>query len=306
MTDEEKKYKKLISALKTLPKVKAKPNFEQKLYRKLRDVDAERMSPSVQKLTKPVEKNWIFNIFKPAFIPAVGITLALIAVIVIYLNLNPFEDTTVKKETQQTEQKQDIVTKDQGNKVEKEPPAMEEQPLISQDLRKSETSGNLRGPEPPKSNFEILTPSVQPEEKKEERLEKKSEETPVLDKKIERKETKGESSEEKEIKVEKKTDNVKKNENVDFPVLKNAEEKIEKQNKIDEGIFQKAVEPSLGFDKSKIKDTTKIDSMKSKREKEKESVKDTSKVIQKEIEKQAEPIRQEPEGNKEENNQDNK
>jgi len=53
LTDEEKKYKQIISALKALPKVKSRANFEQKLYRKLRDVDSERMSPSVQKLTKP-------------------------------------------------------------------------------------------------------------------------------------------------------------------------------------------------------------------------------------------------------------
>jgi hypothetical protein len=303
LTDEEKKYKKVISALKTLPKVKAKPNFEQKLYRKLRDVDTERMSPSVQKLTKPIEKNWIFNIFKPAFIPAVGITLALIAVIVIYLYLNPFENTTVKKESQQIEQKQDIVTKDQGTEKGKEPSVNEEQPLISQDLRKSETSGTLREQEPPIDNLETVPPSVRPEEKEEEKTIAPS----LMDQKIERKETKGEDLlEGKEMHIEKKTGNIRKDENDEIPKLKNAEEKTEQQNKIDEGIFQRAVEPSLGLDKSKIKDTTKIDSMKSKKKKENERGKDTNKVIKKEINKQAEPIRQEPEGNKQENIEDNK
>lgn len=292
MTDEEKKYKQIISALKALPKVKSKANFEQKLYRKLRDVDSERMSPSVQKLTKPAEKNWIFNIFRPAFIPALGITLVLIAVVVVYLNIKPNEDTTVSTE-QQTTQQEFVITKpeDEGSKG---PSASEEQPPISQELSKPEMKDESTVSEPPKSNLETLTPLTQPEEKTGERLEGKSLETPVLDQKLERKETKGEDLEEREMKVEKKTGNLRKNEDSDFPVMKNAEEKSE-ENKLDDGILKKAVEPSLGIDKSKIKDTTKVDSMQSKKKKKNE--KDTNTVKQKETDKEAVPIRQEPENN---------
>lgn len=293
MTDEEKKYKEIISALKALPKVKTKSNFEQKLYRKLRDADAERMSPSVEKLTKPVEKNWIFNIFRPAFIPALGITLVLIAVVVIYLNYKPNEDTTISKE-QQTTQQEFVITKPE-DKGSTGPSSSEEQAPISQEMSKPEMKDESTVPEPPKSNLETLTPPVQPEEKTEERLlEGKSMETPVMDQKPERKETRGVDTEEREMKIEKKTGNIKKNEDNDFPVMKNAEEKSE-ENKIDDVIMKKAVEPSLGVDKSKVKDSTKVDSMKSNKRKEIKDQKDTNTVKQKEIEKEAEPIRQEPE-----------
>jgi len=293
LTDEEKKYKEIISALKALPKVKTKSNFEQKLYRKLRDVDAERMSPSVEKLTKPVEKNWIFNIFRPAFIPALGITLVLIAVVVVYLNFKPNEDTTVSKE-QQTTQQEFVITKPE-DKGSTGPSASEEQPPISQEFTKPEMKDESSVPEPPKSNMETLTPPVQPEEKTGERLlEGKSMETPVMDQKPERKETKGVDTEGREMKIEKKTGNIKKNEDSDFPVLKNAEEESE-ENKIDDMIMKKAVEPSLGLDKSKIKDTTKADSMKSNKKKEIKDQKDTNTIKQKEIDKEAEPIKQEPE-----------
>ena len=293
MTDEEKKYKEIISALKALPKVKTKSNFEQKLYRKLRDADAERMSPSVEKLTKPVEKNWIFNIFRPAFIPALGITLVLIAVVVIYLNYKPNEDTTISKE-QQTTQQEFVITKPE-DKGSTGPSSSEEQAPISQEMSKPEMKDESTVPEPPKSNLETLTPPVQPEEKTEEKLlEGKSMETPVMDQKPERKETRGVDTEEREMKIEKKTGNIKKNEDNDFPVMKNAEEKSE-ENKIDDVIMKKAVEPSLGVDKSKVKDSTKVDSMKSNKRKEIKDQKDTNTVKQKEIEKEAEPIRQEPE-----------
>ena len=293
MTDEEKKYKEIISALKALPKVKTKSNFEQKLYRKLRDADAERMSPSVEKLTKPVEKNWIFNIFRPAFIPALGITLVLIAVVVIYLNYKPNEDTTISKE-QQTTQQEFVITKPE-DKGSTGPSSSEEQAPISQEMSKPEMKDESTVPEPPKSNLETLTPPAQPEEKTEERLlEGKSMETPVMDQKPERKETRGVDTEEREMKIEKKTGNIKKNEDNDFPVMKNAEEKSE-ENKIDDVIMKKAVEPSLGVDKSKVKDSTKVDSMKSNKRKEIKDQKDTNTVKQKEIEKEAEPIRQEPE-----------
>lgn len=293
MTDEEKKYKEIISALKALPKVKTKSNFEQKLYRKLRDADAERMSPSVEKLTKPVEKNWIFNIFRPAFIPALGITLVLIAVVVIYLNYKPNEDTTISKE-QQTTQQEFVITKPE-DKGSTGPSSSEEQAPISQEMSKPEMKDESTVPEPPKSNLETLTPPVQPEEKTEEKLlEGKSMETPVMDQKPERKETRGVDTEEREMKIEKKTGNIKKSEDNDFPVMKNAEEKSE-ENKIDDVIMKKAVEPSLGVDKSKVKDSTKVDSMKSNKRKEIKDQKDTNTVKQKEIEKEAEPIRQEPE-----------
>ena len=309
MKDEEKKYKNVISSLKSLPKVKAKDNFEQKLYRKLRDVDSERMSPSVQKLTKPAEKNWIFNIFKPAFIPAVGITLALIAVVVIYLNLKPNEDTIVKTENSQTEQKQEIVTKDRGNDESKEPSVNDKENLITQDLQKTETTGTLHEQEPPKSDMETISPSItKPEKEVEEEVNGKGIQEPTIrDQKIERKESKGKDVEEKEMKIEKKTGNIKKNENEDFPKMKNADEKTEQQNIIDDGVMQRALQPTLGLEGNKLKDTTKVDSMKSKNKKGKENSQDTNKVIQKETDKQAEPIRQEPEGNKQENKeQENK
>jgi len=95
---------------------------------------------------------------------------------------------------------------------------------------------------------------------------------------------------------------MKNNENNDNIKIKKADETTGQQNKIDDGIMQRAVEPSLGLDKSRLKDSTKIDSMKSVKKKDK----DTNKVNQTETEKQAEPIRQEPESKEQEKKQDNK
>ena len=114
MMDEEKKYKEVISALKSLPKVKSKSDFEQKLYRKLRNAEDEKISsPAFEKLTRPKEKNWIFNIFKPSFVPAIGLTIALIAVIVIYVNFIPGDEDLTQNE-KVTQNNEEMVIKDPG------------------------------------------------------------------------------------------------------------------------------------------------------------------------------------------------
>ncbi len=289
MTEEEKKYKNTISALKSLPKVKAKDDFEQKLYRKLRDVDSEKMSPSIQRLTKPVEKNWIFNIFRPAFIPAVGITIALIAVIVIYINYMPKNDTTTISQNQQEQQKQELTITKPGSMEDKDLSANQEKSTpLSQDLSKTpdDERSDERSIEPvvPKSDIGTESPSIQPKEtlsgpEIEQRIEKKS---PV--------------DEEKEMKSDRKTGDIKKNQNENLPEMKKTEGRTQ-DSKVNDGVLNGFIKSSRGLDKSKAKDSLKTDSIKSKKESGKDIDKNKSETDEKQndTEKQAEPKQQEPE-----------
>jgi hypothetical protein len=293
MTEEEKKYKEAISALKSLPKVKAKGDFEQKLYRKLRDADSERLSPSIQKLTKPIEKNWIYNIFKPAFVPAVGITLVLIAVIVIYINYMPQPDTTSVTQTEDRNKQEMVIKEPSSTDRSKTLSDQGNEPPVSRELSKSELD-EAPTTEGPKSDIETVTPSDRIEEKT-------AEPPPVMEQKLERKESKEDDGyikdEEKEMKVEKKVGDMKKNVNENVDETKKAEEKSEQQ-KGNEGLFENIVKPSMGLDKGKVKDSLKTDSIRSKKDTNKVKGKETDDVNQQNIEKQAEPEKQEPEEEK--------
>jgi hypothetical protein len=55
MTDEEKKYEKLISDLKNLPKVNAPPNFESNLWRKINSSEKSKKESFWDKLFSPAK-----------------------------------------------------------------------------------------------------------------------------------------------------------------------------------------------------------------------------------------------------------
>lgn len=287
MTEEEKKYKNVISALKSLPKVKAKDDFDQKLYRKLRDADSERMSPSFEKLTKHAEKNWIFNIFRPAFVPAVALTLILFIFIVVYIYFKPYQDTTSISQNQQEEQKQELIIKKPGITEDKDLSAnRESEPPVTHELSKSEYDERTLAPVSPKSDVGTESPYIQPEEK--------LSQPPEIEQRIEKKAPAIDELKEKELKLEKKgerkTGDLKKNEELN---------KIEEQNQqknADDVILNGVVKPSMGMEKTRAKDSVKTDSVKSKKETGKESDKNGVDTDEKknETEKQAEPKQQIP------------
>ena len=82
MSIEEEKYKKLRESLRALPRLKAKNDFEARLYRRLREHESH------IDLHKPVKENsfvnMLANLFKPSLTPAIALTVVLLAVIVVY------------------------------------------------------------------------------------------------------------------------------------------------------------------------------------------------------------------------------
>lgn len=86
MSTEDNKYDSLRSRLKGLPKVKAKDNFNDKLFARIREVErsAATREQYAAKGGKLSISEWLQSLFRPAFIPAVGLTVVLLAAIIVY------------------------------------------------------------------------------------------------------------------------------------------------------------------------------------------------------------------------------
>lgn len=89
MLQEDEKYKALRDQLRTLPRVKAKQDFEDRLLRRIREAE----NPAVKftgAVTQPVikhqpaKKSWLENLFRPSFVPALGLTVVLLVAVVVY------------------------------------------------------------------------------------------------------------------------------------------------------------------------------------------------------------------------------
>jgi hypothetical protein len=210
MSDEEK-YRKLRENLRNMPRVKARNDFDNKLYARLRNVESERMSPSVAKLTQPArERGWIFSLLKPSFAPAIGLTvIVLVAVIWYFAAYNP---TTQDKQVSTSENMKQGTTQPNTNQNQEK---LKEN-TIAKNESSPEISSSSTGKNPvttePKSDFnEVLSapdrrssdyesvPKVEPEKEKLEEFktfdiapvepEKKMEKRGIEDsKKIEKKE----------------------------------------------------------------------------------------------------------------------
>lgn len=85
MINEEEKYRSLRDSLKALPRVKAKKDFEERLFRRIKELDTIPVSSAVHNIKKePVLKGWLSNLFRPAFAPALGLTAVLLITVVVY------------------------------------------------------------------------------------------------------------------------------------------------------------------------------------------------------------------------------
>ncbi len=290
MLEEEKKYKNVISALKSLPKAKSKSDFEQKLYRRLRNAEQEKtLSPAFEKLTRPKEKNWIFNIFKPSFAPAIGLTIVLFAVVVIYLNYQPSDDQVTQNE-QAPQKNEEMVIKEPGRLEDGTTTATQEgNGLISRDMTGKESFDERSPmPESPKSDVDQSPPpTLSGPEKIEETT------VPLMEQKLERKEA-DEKIMEKEMKIEKKTGDLKKKGDVETKKSDKTDEELNIKKNVGDDVIQKKMAPYQGRDRSKAKDSLKIDSIKSN--KSDDEGKENGQMEQKTEteEKQAVPIQQEP------------
>ncbi|NOS84481.1 MAG: hypothetical protein HOP31_05000 [Ignavibacteria bacterium] len=106
MLQEDEKYKALRDQLRTLPRVKAKHDFEDRLMRRIREAE----SPSVKlshTVTQPVikhqpaKKSWLESLFRPSFVPALGLTVVLLVAVVVYFG---YYSKLNKSDTSNTQQ----------------------------------------------------------------------------------------------------------------------------------------------------------------------------------------------------------
>lgn len=80
MIHEEEKYQEIIKQLKSLPRVKAKVGFEDRLMQRLREVESDVTHTDRQKSV--LER--FRSLFKPSFVPAVAVSVVLLISIIVY------------------------------------------------------------------------------------------------------------------------------------------------------------------------------------------------------------------------------
>ena len=83
MSIEEEKYKKLRESLRSLPRIRAKNDFEARLHRKIREHESQ-MGLHQPKKEKSSFFDVLANLFRPSLVPVVGLTIVLLAVVVVY------------------------------------------------------------------------------------------------------------------------------------------------------------------------------------------------------------------------------
>ena len=93
MTFDDEKYKSLRNTLKSSARIKAKGDFDARLFERIREAeksafksDAFNSQPQVVRLAKPKKgfAEVLAGMFKPAFIPALGLTMVLLVAVVVY------------------------------------------------------------------------------------------------------------------------------------------------------------------------------------------------------------------------------
>ena len=245
MPDEEK-YEDLKKILKSLPKVKARGDFEAKLFHRLRDIEAGKSS--IHKLrTIPVTAgrfNWLTNILKPAYASAIGVTVILLICVVLYVSYLPNKTQNTAPVTQssglENKQQENPVTPGDQGITKREAPSLEEH-----GLKLNKPPSFLPETEKPSSDFEVtIPPTVTPSESPSPTMRSVEAEP---------------KSSEIEEKTEGKIDDLKKAERKEAPELKKekGEDKLDKDE-----VMQKSVAPSVNEQNVLGKDSSKLDSVK--------------------------------------------
>lgn len=166
MSDEEK-YRELRDKLRAVPKVKAKPNFEHKLYSRIRGIESERMAPSVKHLLHTEkERGWLFSLLKPAYIPAIGLTVVVLLALIWFIAYNPVQMNKVQEEVSSKQEPGQQPTSPSISKSQDELKKAEEKsdesPITSADTRLRESAPRtmtrdiMPGPEKTNSDFGII------------------------------------------------------------------------------------------------------------------------------------------------------
>jgi hypothetical protein len=93
LSDEEK-YKSLRNTLKSSARVKAKSDFEARLFARIKEAEKQPLQteafkkhPQVVQLTQPEKRGFmeiLAGLFRPSFAPALGLTVVLLVAVVVY------------------------------------------------------------------------------------------------------------------------------------------------------------------------------------------------------------------------------
>ena len=85
MINDDDKYKALRDTLRSMPRVKAKGDFEARLMTRIREAERQPVHHAAPVVHKTSEvKSWWANLFRPAFAPALGLTVVLLITVVVY------------------------------------------------------------------------------------------------------------------------------------------------------------------------------------------------------------------------------
>ncbi len=84
MIQEDEKYKALRETLSTLPRLKAKNDFEARLLLRIKQAENPVIHVTRNVKPEPAVKSWLQNLFRPAFVPAMGLTAVLLIAVVVY------------------------------------------------------------------------------------------------------------------------------------------------------------------------------------------------------------------------------
>lgn len=108
MAFDDEKYQSLRNTLKRAPRIKAKSDFEARLFERIREsekapmkTEAFKHHPQVVKLAEPKRgfMEVLAGLFKPAFAPALGLTVVLLVAVVVYFGyFNKMNDSATEQE----------------------------------------------------------------------------------------------------------------------------------------------------------------------------------------------------------------
>lgn len=112
MLQDDEKYKALRDQLRTLPRVKAKHDFEGRLMRRLKEAEnPARLTNMVNQPVykhQPEKKSWFESLFRPSFVPALGLTVVLLVAVVVYFGyfskMNSSDTSTTRQFVTSTNQ----------------------------------------------------------------------------------------------------------------------------------------------------------------------------------------------------------
>ncbi len=164
MSDEDNKYDSLRKRLKGLNKINARGNFDQKLFARIREEEQNKFKPARVPVKERKLFGWLDGLFRPAFIPAMGLTVVLLVAIVVYFGYFAKSKNSAGEQNTFTSapyQKQgEFVIYE---KKDKEYPKNEIASLESDEKTGGLTSESVTTPKPtePSSDFRTVAPKTE-------------------------------------------------------------------------------------------------------------------------------------------------